>query len=296
MSADYADPVYARLAREAQQKIEQDPELRPHYFKQGMTFVTDADSGANFDFWKRSLDNIKATTDHEVIELSTPEAVYQRLHGQQASLVADEKLSARRKWNRGYCNMDDAFIDAKECVRVYYERCLTKPSIEFQCGVAVDRICIENQQATGVILKDGRKLSASRVLVAAGAWSNSLVDLQGITESTGIAVAWLKLTEDEVARWKNMSITTNFDTGLNMFPPHNGEMKLLVRTIGYQNTVSVPHPEERGKKLTLSLPRTNITHPGDIMPWEVEAAMRHDLRELMPILADRPFDRTKVCW
>lgn len=261
-----------------------------------MTFVTDASSGQIFDFWKRSLENIKTTTDHEVIELPSPEAVYQRLHGQDARLVADDKLSTSRRWNRGYCNMDDAFIDAKECVRVYYERCLAQPSIEFRCGVAVDRICVENQRATGVILRDGTRLSASLVLVAAGAWSNSLVDLEGITESTGIAVAWLKLTDDEVARWKNISITTNFDTGLNMFPPHNGEMKLLVRTIGYKNTVSISHPEVGGRKLTTSLPRTRVTNPKDVIPWQVETAMRDDLRELMPTLANRRFDRSQVCW
>lgn len=295
--SDYADPIYARLAAEAQRKIEQDPDLSRYYFKQGMSFVVDGKPGRILDVWKSGLANMKRTNNSSMpVEMTTPEEVYKRIHGQDAQLVPEQALKRERKWNLGYYNPEDAFIDAKECVRVYYERCLRQSSISFECGVAVERLCIENGRATGVLLENGRILTADLTLVAAGAWSNKLVYLEGWALSSAIEVAWLKLTDDEVARWKNMAITTNFSTGFNVFPPYNGEIKCLRRSAGYRNTVLIPHPEDPSSTIKTSLPRTTVTNPDDVIPDDAEAALRDNLRELMPQLAGRPFDRTKLCW
>lgn len=263
-----------------------------------MTFVTDGNPGPMLDIWKEGLVNLKSQGNKQgpLVDMPTPEAVYRRIHGQDAHIVPEEALNRDRKWNMGYCNLEDAFVDAEECVRVYYKRCLAQPSISFQCGVAVERVCVRSGRATGVILESGQSLSAGLTLIAAGAWSNKLVYLEGLSASSAIEVAWLKLAEDEVAKWKNMSITTNLSTGFNIFPPHNGEMKCLRRSPGYRNTVFIPHPEDPSTVIKTSLPRTIITNPTDLIPADGEAALRDNLRELMPQLADRPFDRTKVCW
>lgn len=295
--SDYADPVYAKLAAEAQQNIENDPELAEFYFKQGMSFIVDGKPGPMMDFWRKGLASVSSQRNqNHVVEMHTAKAVYKSIHGQDGEPVPEKLLNRERKWRLGYCNKEDAFIDAKECIRLYYERCLARPSVSFQCGVAVERLCISNGRATGVMLEDGRVLSADLTLVAAGAWSNKLVDLEGLAMSSAIEVAWIKLTEEEVAKWKNMSITTNLSTGFNIFPPYNGEIKCLRRSAGYRNTVSIQHPEDSSKLIKTSLPRTHITNPGDSIPAEAEAALRDNLREIMPQLADRPFDRTKLCW
>ena len=104
------------------------------------------------------------------------------------------------------------------------------------------------------------------------------------------------MTPQEEDRWKNMSITTNLSTGLNMFPPYKGEIKILRRSPGYINTVRVRHPENDSKTIEISYPRTIVTNPTDVIPLDAEVAMRENLREIMPALADRPFDRTKICW
>jgi sarcosine oxidase/L-pipecolate oxidase len=93
-----------------------------------------------------------------------------------------------------------------------------------------------------------------------------------------------------------MSITTNLSTGFNIFPPHNGEIKMLRRSAGYRNTVTIAHPEDSRENISISYPRTTVTHPHDVIPQEAEDALRDNLRELFPTLVDRPFDRTKLCW
>lgn len=262
-----------------------------------MTFVTDGKPGRMLDIWNTGLaNNKKRSKGSSLVDMATPEAVFRYIHGQSAQLVPERSLNRERKWNMAYCNLEDAFVDAEECVRVYYERCLAQPSISFQCGVAVERVHVENGRATGVFLENGEFLRADLTLIAAGAWSNKLVYLEGLMASSAIEVAWITLTDEEVAKWKNMPITTNLSTGINVFPPHNGEMKCLRRSAGYKNTVSIPHPEDPSTMIQTSLPRTMITNPTDTIPADAEAALRDNLRELMPQVADRPFNRTKLCW
>ncbi|OAA54077.1 FAD dependent oxidoreductase [Niveomyces insectorum RCEF 264] len=307
--ADYGDPAYARLAAESQRLIEQDAGLCPFYHKQGMTFVCDGKPGRFFDIWQNGLDNVlRSQPAATVVKLPTPENVFASIHGTGSAVPPNEALGRPRQWNMGYCNREDAFIDARESVRVYYERCLQQPCIRFACGVPVRRIetvlsssLPSARTAHGVRLEDGRLLTADTVLVAAGAWSNSLVDLEGLAYSSAIEVAWVKVTPDEAERWKAMSITTNLSTGFNIFPPYNGEIKMLRRSPGYCNTISMPHPEAEASaagssSVRISYPRTTVSHPADGFPRDAERALRDNLRELMPSLADRPFCRTKLCW
>lgn len=295
--ADYIDPIYARLAKEAMQIFLKDPALNRHVYQQGMTFVCDGQPSRFTDAWTARLNHTKAThSSDQIVELSTREEVFQRIHGENSQPLPAAKLDGSPRWNQAYCNLEDAFVDAKECVRVYYERCLGFSSIEFRCGVAVQNINIIDGNTRGVTLEDGSILESSLVIVAAGAWSGKLVDLGTRIYSIGHEVAWIKVTPEEEAHWKNMSITTNESTGLNMFPPYQGEIKILRRSPGYINTVSVLHPEDKSKRMQISYPRTQVDNPSDMIPLEAETAMRDNLREIMPSLADRPFDRSKICW
>jgi sarcosine oxidase/L-pipecolate oxidase len=295
--ADYADPIYARLAMEAQTKIENDSDLKPHFFKQGISFVCDGLPSRFTETWRTQMALAKSRhTDGSIEESNTSEEVFQRIHGPGVSPESEETLGHKRRWNLGYCNLNDAFIDATESIRIYYNRCLAQASITFQCGSPVDRIDSHNGVATGVVLDDGRSFAAEKILVAAGAWSPKLVYLEGRSTSLAHEVVWIKVTDEEATQWKNMSVTTNLSTGLNVFPPYNGEVKVLRRSPGFYNTVSVPHPEDPSRMIEVSLPRTTVTNPTDVIPAEAEASLREDLREIMPPLANRPFHRTRLCW
>lgn len=296
--ADYADPIYARLAKEARTRIENDPELNRYMFKQGMTFVCDGEDSRFTDLWKTQRELAKGTHHpDEIVDMTSREAVFQRIHGASAQPPPVDTLAGgKSRWNTAYCNLQDAFIDAEACVDVYYQRCLKEPYITFKCGSTVERICVKEGIAKGVELEDGTILPADLILVAAGAWSNRLVYLEQRINPIAIEVAWIKVTPEEEGHWKHMAITTNLSTGLNLFPPYRGEIKILRRSPGYKNTVQVKHPEDTSKTIQISYPRTIVTNPSDIIPRAAEDALRENLREIMPELADRPFDRTKLCW
>lgn len=293
---DYLDPIYARLAKKAQKMIKEDHDLQPHLFQQGMTFVCDGRESRFTEVWKSQLERGRSSNPASYEELVTREEVFQRIHGKDSRPPPLSRIGGESHWNTAYCNLEDAFIDAKESIQVYYDRCLKTSTIDFMCGSAVEKILVNTDKAEGVVLQDGTIINAEMVIVAAGAWSNKLVYLGTRVVPIGHEVAWIKISAEEEARWKNMSITTNMSTGLNMFPPYNGEIKILRRSPGYKNTTTVPHPEDRFKKIQISYPRTIVSNPDDVIPSDAEFAMRENLREIMPTLADRPFDRTKICW
>jgi sarcosine oxidase / L-pipecolate oxidase len=293
-SEDYTDPVYERLAEIAQKKIMDDPELQPWTFQQGMTFVCDGKPSRFTSIWQAQVERSHSRSSFS--RSDTRRDVFQRIHGIDREPVSTKELGVETRWNMSYDNSDAAFIDAKESIRVYYDRCRCEPSIQFRCEMAVKCIDRENGHVQGVALEDGTHLAASLVIVAAGAWSNKLVDVGSRIHPIGHEVAWIKVTPEEEKRWNHMSITTNMSTGINLFPPYRGEIKVLRRSPGFINTTVVTNPEDPFRKLEISHPRTVVDHPNDRIPADAEAAIRENLREIMPPLADRSFDRTKICW
>jgi sarcosine oxidase / L-pipecolate oxidase len=282
------------LAKIAQKKIIDDPDLQSWTFQQGMTFVCDGRPSRFTDVWDAQVERYKSLASFE--HATSREAVFQRIHGSDREPVALTELQGASYWNVAYTNREAAFIDAKESVKVYYGRCRSEKSIQFRCGSGVEHIEHEDGRVKGVTLVNGASIAASLVIVAAGAWSNKLVDVGSRIHPIGHEVAWIRVTPEEEQRWKHMSITTNMSTGINLFPPYRGEVKVLRRSPGFVNTTLVPHPEDGSRQMEISYPRTIVDHPRDQIPAEAETAIRENLREIMPPLAERPFDRTKICW
>ncbi|KAJ3544868.1 hypothetical protein NM208_g2815 [Fusarium decemcellulare] len=248
----------------SQNIIRDDPDLKPFYHQQGMTFVCDGEPGRFTDSWNARF---RAADGEHIVERMSREKVFQAIHGKDSQPRSLSELGGKSYWNKGYCNLEAAFIDARQSVQAYYNKCLKYGSISFRCGVSIARLRIEENIALGVTLADGTNLSADKVIIAAGAWSSKLVDL-------GARIA----------------------TGLNIFPPYNGEIKVLRRSPGFKNTVTVTYPENPSREVEISYPRTIVDNPIDTIPLEAEQAIRRDLREIMPPLAERSFDRTKICW
>lgn len=267
-------------------------------FQQGMTFVCDGQPSRFTKLWRDQKELVQRThAARDVVDMPDRTAVFERIHGREAvPRSTDALVSGTSRWNVAYCNLKAAFIDAEASIRIYHERCLQQRSISFMCGSAVKRIRVVEGAATGVVMEGGKQIDAELVLVAAGAWSNRLVHLEQRVTPISHEVAWIKVTPEEEKRWGSMSITTNLSTGLNMFPPYHGEIKILRRSPGYKNTITIQHPEDVSSQIEISHPRTIVTNPTDVVPLDAEIAMRNDLKEIMPALADRPFDRTKLCW
>ncbi|OJD40379.1 fructosyl amino acid oxidase [Diplodia corticola] len=141
----------------------------------------------------------------------------------------------------------------------------------------------------GVVAEDGSTHLAERVVLAAGAWSGVLVDLEGQLTAKGHGVAHIQMTPEEARRYEAMPVMDNLELGY-FFPPVVGGVFKLAHSQFLTNTQTTP------AGITTSVPRTFEEHPEDDLPLEIEAEMRQNLRRVFPELADRPFCFTRLCW
>lgn len=94
------------------------------------------------------------------------------------------------------------------------------------------------------MLEDGREIRAEKTILAVGAWGAKLVDLDGVLQANAVGIAYIKLTECEMAKYNDMGCHTNLALGINIFTPIGGLLKVLRRSNGLRNTVDLPHPED----------------------------------------------------
>lgn len=298
---DYKDEVYFKLACESLQKIKNDPVISQFFHQTGMSFTYDG----NHDKWeniyitgKTSAERANKDDMSKMVYLNSAEEVFKSIHGKNATPPCSNCIGRDTWWNEGYRNLSNGFIDAELSMKAYYERAKGYSNIKFTFS-EVEKLNYHSgtKKFKSVTLKNGIEFFADLVVVAAGAWSTKLVNLQNLCKVSAIEVGWFKLTPEEEERWKDMSITTNLSTGINLFPPYNGETKVLRRSAGYKNTILVKNPNPGAKDaITISYPRTTINNPLDWMPEDAETAIRENLKEILPSLYKRPFDRTKLCW
>ncbi|KAL0265001.1 hypothetical protein SLS55_000957 [Diplodia seriata] len=182
-------------------------------------------------------------------------------------------------------------------VKVYYDRCKAKPNIEFSIGTPVqsllyseDRSCVEV-----VILENSQELRTEKTILATGTWSGRLVGLDQQLEANAVPLAYIRLTPAEYEKYKDIACHANLSTGFNLLIPVGGLLKILRRSAGIRNMITLQDPEDPTSTYQPSYPRTKVDDPSQALSFNVETSLRDELRGIFPGLADRPFERTKIC-
>ncbi|KAE8147347.1 FAD dependent oxidoreductase [Aspergillus avenaceus] len=157
-------------------------------------------------------------------------------------------------------------------------------------GGYVRKMVYEGDRCTGVITEDGTTHNADMVIMAAGAWTPSLVDLNGQLTAKGHAVAHIQLTPEETQRYQTLPILDNLEHGYFLPAQEDGIFKLA-----HSQFVTNEATDPRSG-ITTSIPHTFGDNPEDDIPMEIEQTMRRNLRRVLPELADRPFCYTRLCW
>lgn len=247
---DYIDQDYERLAVKSQSLIKSDPDLAPYYFERGFAFCTDGKPGELDTLWNQMSDKVKTEQpEHMWQNLRTHEDIFDYLHHKHLKPVSEEKLGRQRKWVKGYTNRRCATVDAEAMIEVYYDRCRTKASIEFVLGTPVQSLLYNNDRSSveGIVLESGQELRAGKTILATGAWSARLIRLDQQLEANAVPIAYIRLTPEEYEKYKDIACHTNLSTGFNLFTPIGGLLKVLRRSAGIRNMISLPDPEDPGK-------------------------------------------------
>ncbi|EDN02217.1 fructosyl amino acid oxidasesarcosine oxidase [Histoplasma capsulatum] len=306
--ADYANAAYAALAESALEKWRTTAwGHEGRYTQTGLVLVSSGDKSGK-GYVQESYENVKATNPKMIEKLPTREDVERAAPGYGTGLHV----------SGGYVNWGSGWADAEASVRFAKKNIDEMGKVDFRTG-EVNRLLVstpphpdEGQRGakgattaassarakvTGVELSDGTTITADLVILATGAWTGRLLDLRGKAEATGQALAYIRISDEEQAKLANMPTVLNLSTGMFIIPPRNNMLKIARHAYGYRNPQRVPAPVygpghgQTPTMIEVSLPVADVP-----LPQEGESACRAALKEMLPSFADRPFEKTRVCW
>ncbi|PRP81486.1 sarcosine oxidase [Planoprotostelium fungivorum] len=294
--ADYAKEEYTKLMIEAEAIWKGDRELSQHYRPSGLLLCDEGQTG----YVKEAYQVVTRLAVPQSLEpLSGLRSIKEKMRtspsGQSDPIKMKDEEDER--WS-GYVNWSSGWADAEASTLLFVKRAIAMKNVRFiQAQVAhlLYENTREDSKVLGVQSADGRKLKADLTILACGAWTAQITDLTGHCLSTGQVLAYFKVTPEEEEKYKNMPIIFDLTSGCFLIPPHNGEMKVARHAMGYENPKKIPHWRGRGH-VTVSVPRTSVTHPNEQIPAEGEEELRRWLQIFTPEFANRPFTKTRVCW
>ncbi|KAK7207695.1 FAD dependent oxidoreductase [Myxozyma melibiosi] len=282
--ADYDDPVYARMVVEALELWK--TTYNDHYYPSGLLCMCPT---TNPKYLADSLPVVK-DLGLPVTEFSSGKAAADYLS------LSQDALSGLA----GYLSHEAGWVYAAKAVKQLFEMCLDQGAIFVEKAVADLIYAEDGHSVTGLKLEGGEMFQADVVIVACGAWTDTLVPTGERLLATGQPVAFVKLTEAEYEKYKHLPIYINFESGFYVFPPHPDShlVKAARHSYGYTNyteveggqrTTSVPPPVAyaRGEQ---PLPRTNL-------PKDTNECIRIGLEQYLGSdIASRSYDSARVCW
>lgn len=198
----------------------------------------------------------------------------------------------------GYCNRSAGWADAQKGITLLRDLCIDK-GVSFISGAHGTVTGFEKDVSSGRITaaktKSENNVKGQHFILAAGAWSSALVPMYNSTLATGQVLAYLKLTPAEIERLKSLPIYIDFDSGWFCFPPHEetGFLKCAVHGWGYTRSQTQVGEVSRTLSSPPNAPRSSRQN---YAPVDGIERLRAGLREILPELAERKFDRAAVCW
>lgn len=303
--ADYAAPSYARLACLAQDHWrDQSPSGwggDRRYTESG--FILTGDAGQEH-YVRSAMENVQNLAKQGLpMQYDKIQALNNReeiRHATQLPGVSGDT---------GYANWNSGWADAEACVAFALKKIRThagKDRVEIRADTHVQELVLEEGTCKGVRTSHGI-ISADLTILATGAWTPSLVNLQNRCLATGQVLAYVRLSQEEQEFLEKRPVIINFVRGTFIIPPREREFKIARHGFGYRNPCEVEYAcEGEIKKGKASAPKTDCQIPG-----EAEVALREALAELFPAdasdlpegfprslldISKRAFTKTRLCW
>ncbi|WRT65294.1 uncharacterized protein IL334_002237 [Kwoniella shivajii] len=147
----------------------------------------------------------------------------------------------------------------------------------------------------GVETVDGTKYFADKVVLAAGAWSSTLVDLEDQCISKAWVYAHMQLTPEEAKEYKDVPVVYNGALGFFFEPNEYGVIKVCDEFPGFTRFKEhQPYGASAPKKV--SVPRSHAKHPTDTIPDESEASIGRAVDAFLPRFKDKKRFNQALCW
>jgi sarcosine oxidase / L-pipecolate oxidase len=250
-----------------------DDVYRPFYHRTGYVMAACSDDG-----YKAIYDDVKDLNDDEYERLETPEQFRSTM-----PILSGEFPRWRGFWKYGGSGWVHA---CRAVIAVYAEA--SRLGVKFVTGDSCGRVVelLHDETAIqGVRTADDRKHFSSRVVLAAGANADLLLDFQNQLRPTAWTLAHVPLTEKEAETYVDLPVIFNVEKGFFIEPDaEKHELKVCDEHPGYCNFFEV-----EGNVRSIPFARNEI-------PLEAEQRARAFLNDTIPELAQRPFSFARICW
>ncbi|CAG8190609.1 unnamed protein product [Penicillium salamii] len=147
----------------------------------------------------------------------------------------------------------------------------------------------------GVETVDGTKYYADKVVLAAGAWSPTLVDLDDQCVSKAWVFAHIQLTPEEVAEYKNIPVVYDGEYGFFFEPNEHGVIKVCDEFPGFSR-FKQHQPFGATSPKCISVPRSHAKHPTDTYPDASEETIRKAIARFLPQFKHKELFNRSMCW
>jgi sarcosine oxidase/L-pipecolate oxidase len=229
----------------------------------------------------------------------------------------------------GYVNWRSGWADAEATMRWLRAKVEATGRVTFLTG-SVKRLLFNSSASIvsgveyvphqGVQLNDDQTIlqaNADLVVLAAGAWTPTLLNVQGHAKATAQTLAYIPLTDAQAERFSKTPVTMNMSTGFFIMPPPPPNqaiafpdqperrrlfLKLARHEHGYANPSTIQNPEPHSSPdstVETSIPRrsTSDKEAKHTIPQDAFTRLEDFLHTLLPDSPELALssDQTRLC-
>lgn len=276
---DYADPLYAKMAREAYRGW--NAEYKDFFDPSGYAILSEAPGHPYIEKSKQIIYQAGGKVD-EFNNINTLKTVRPAVQASFASA-------------HGYHNPIGGWANAEGAIQRLAAEC-SAAGVSFITGPrgTVHSLRMSGSRVSGVNITDGSHISASHVILSTGAWSPRLLDLSHVASASGQPVGFIQLTPEEAKAMQDIPVIVNLTNGVFAFPPTPGSniLKLARHGFGF----ATAHKSQVTGSM-VSGPKTAESNAATgYLPQDADYGLREGLRQLFPALGDRPWSYRRMCW
>ncbi|KAJ4346098.1 hypothetical protein N0V95_005714 [Ascochyta clinopodiicola] len=191
---------------------------------------------------------------------------------------------------------DGGWLAAAKAINAIGEY-LVKSGVKFGFGNAgsFKQPLLAEGTCIGVETFNGTKYYADKVVLAAGAWSPALVDLQEQCVSKAWVYAHMQLTAQEAAAYKDCPVVYHGEYGFFFEPNEDGVIKVCDEFPGFTRfKLHQPFGADAPKRV--SVPRSHAKHPTDTYPDASEVSIRKAIATFLPEFKHKELFNRSLCW
>ncbi|KAB8215232.1 FAD dependent oxidoreductase [Aspergillus novoparasiticus] len=307
---EYPDDIYSILSQEAIQ-LWRDTLWKDVFHPTGWIYGTDGSKDQDREkTFLTAVSNTHSLGDpSKIVELPNWDAAFRLYPGlafahdrrqAQVGIYADGRSTPKGKKPtfRGIYNGNAGWVESTNAMLILKREC-ERLGVEFVAGesgavVEFVRDPANPAKVVGVRTANGTIWRSEKVIVAVGAYSETLLDFKGQLHASGYCVSHIRMTEEQYQRYKDLPVLNIARRGY-CFPPNEDRIfKICNLDITVVNRERWPEPScDWGVR---SLPRDQAYHPTDSQPRVGREKTLEFARYILPEFGDAEIESSKVCW